>query len=325
LTASRLDDLKTYTATGNGFLSAISDKQTYGNTKLGTLEARLDTMVAQGTAANTSLGAMTVDVDESNTKLTYIRTATEATRDGVDAMRTNATAMHSTMVGMSNRLDAIAKGVGATDDQAGQTAKLGAWQQAGSAAGDSAKADWEAFSLNDPTAESGSADGFLIEFGEWSVDFNPASNPLIANAASAAKTVIAWLVSVVYGFGCVTVMEKYLTQIGSIRQTAAPPVSVFGWEIGPALAMPLAVVITGIIAALPVFAIQWVNGNMNFLSDNPFAGYTSNGFGMAAYLVAYFLPVGVILGHLVSYIVFRTQIAGIWVGVCTAVRYIVGG
>ena len=118
---------------------------------------------------------------------------------------------------------------------------------------------------------------------------------------------------------------------GSIRQASASGQSILGNNLNLVTAILMAVLITAVMLAVPIYALGWLSshgvfgqGFITFLAGNPFKSSQANGVGGALYITDQFFPLSFIAFAAVAGIGFKAGMnLNVWL-TNTVARHLVG-
>jgi hypothetical protein len=345
---SKFDAIANGGAAGNQLLSAMDTKMAAQNATLNGILNKQDSLAGIGSGIGTGnawlqgiaggVGQVAVDVGYSKGYLADIK-ADVGAANAYAARTANATeaalAYEARIAVASEKLaNALEEPESELESQVRIRAEnmLAEWQDLGQQYSEQAKVQWDeaAAAVQEPAPVTGSAgNALMLNFGRWGVlNVDPMQNGALTNWAYYIKKALEWGVSIIFIFGIIKVSEGYLRELGSVQQTRAPRINAtvlgFGGDFGIVAAVPWAIAITVAIGILPTFILHYIMGTnapLACLSQHPL----TNAPEVVKHLLLFFLPVQFILAHIASYFIFRLSIAGVYMGVITAVRFVVGG
>jgi len=297
---------------GTNLLTEQTGRQGFEQLKLAVVEGNREVVAAIG---------------NGNASLVGLGSKLDQIRDGQTAAAASITnRLGDVVAGLDAVRSAITNQGEVPKTQGEAAAAVAGYQSQGNAAGASERAAYDSLaasmSTSPSTVEGAAGSAFVLTFRGYTIDANPANYPQVVSLAAGVKTFITWGVRALFLLGITGIMQAYLTQLGAVRQASAPNVAVLGNEFGAAFAIPLAIAITLALAGVSSFAVSYIGQHVGVLGENPFASFSGSAL---MYLVNLFIPVTVILTHIGLYLVWRIKFAGIWAGVTTAVRFLIGG
>jgi hypothetical protein len=244
---------------------------------------------------------------------------------------TTQTNVLGTLAGMSNLLASF------TATNTLETNHIGAESSAGYAAateGTNLLAGFgvQEFSGGDAVGSALSGWTISVPYGAgYTIDLNPFHVSWVVALAAFTRFFITWALVALLMMVNTSALLSTLQAQGSIRQASASGQSVLGNNLNLVTAILMAVLITAVMLAVPIYALGWLSshgvfgqGFITFLAGNPFKSSQANGVGGALYITDQFFPLSFIAFAAVAGIGFKAGMnLNVWL-TNTVARHLVG-
>jgi hypothetical protein len=244
---------------------------------------------------------------------------------------TTETDVLGTLAGMSNLLAAF------TATNSLETNHIGAESSAGYAAaieGTNLLAGFGVQEFSGGDAVGSALSGWTISIpygGGYTIDLNPFHQSWVVALAAFTRFFITWALVASLMMVNTSALLSTLQAQGSIRQASASGQSILGNNLNLVTAILMAVLITAVMLAVPIYALGWLSshgvfgqGFITFLAGNPFKSSQANGVGAAIYITDQFFPLSFIAFAAVAGVGFKAGMnLNVWL-TNTVSRHLVG-
>jgi hypothetical protein len=160
---------------------------------------------------------------------------------------------------------------------------------------------------------------------------NPFDFPWVVKLAAFVNSLIVWIFAAGLYYENITCLFRAMGILASARQATSSNQSILGTNLNLGTALAMALIITTVMLAVPLFANGWFNNHtfsgMTFHSliiSNPFKGMTAGGVSDALWITCQFFPLSFMFYCVVARIFFQVSLGAIVWTVTTIVRFLVG-
>lgn len=160
----------------------------------------------------------------------------------------------------------------------------------------------------------------------YDINLNPFDRPWVVKIATFMRNLIAWICVASLIYKNVTTLLDSVKILAMSRQAQSAGTSVLGNNANTLIAAAMAILITGVCLAVPLYAANWfgASGVISMVTATPFHTTSAAAVGTSIWMVDQFFPLAFMVWCVLVGIGFRAGLTAVCYGTMTVTRFLVG-